>query len=261
MDKDFFLYQYTSLETLALILENKTIRLRKLSLLDDPLEKYVGVISFTDRGPKVKREDLGGFCFVSCWTKNEEESIAMWDMYGDRKQGVRIGLPSKMFDKHYSLYGTRKKQKLLFAYPEMYFPVPQLVEIDYRRIDDPLIYDKEFRLSLDSLGKYKLPDWEFQKEIRYRLFASNEVNHKGNVYFGSPDFMKINQLQFNHPISRNFIDFKLDESVIAKLKIIVGPNISAGDRLLFDALVEKYNIDTDRICNSKYTDAWSSVKI
>ena len=59
-----YLYHYTSLETLALILKNKTICFNNLSYVDDMEE--------------VQTKDLGKFgkiAYVSCWTSDSEESI------------------------------------------------------------------------------------------------------------------------------------------------------------------------------------------
>ena len=79
-------YHYTSLDVLALILANRTIRFNNLCNLDDPLEKYVKSISFSNSEKNDGRVNLGRYCFVSCWSTEEEESISMWDMYGDRKK-------------------------------------------------------------------------------------------------------------------------------------------------------------------------------
>lgn len=44
MKESEYLYQYTSLDTLAIILKEKNIKFSKLSFLDDPLEKYISSI-------------------------------------------------------------------------------------------------------------------------------------------------------------------------------------------------------------------------
>ena len=64
------LYHYTTLETLALILKSKTIRFNRLDRVDDLEEIAIS------KGVK-----LGQYVFVSCWTKDEEESVPLWKMY------------------------------------------------------------------------------------------------------------------------------------------------------------------------------------
>ena len=65
-EKNDYLYHYTSLENLALILKNRTIRFSPLSKVDDLQES---------RSRDLK--NVGRFVFVSCWTDEKEESIPM----------------------------------------------------------------------------------------------------------------------------------------------------------------------------------------
>ena len=66
MDKIEYLYHYTSLESLALILKNRTIRLNPLDKMDDIQEQKTADI-----------ENIGKFVFVSSWTDDVVESIPM----------------------------------------------------------------------------------------------------------------------------------------------------------------------------------------
>lgn len=76
-----YLYHYTSLDTLALILKNHTIRLRPLHTMDDKQE---------ERSSDMK--NIGKHFFISSWTSDAEESIPMWNLYTPLSSGVRIGL-------------------------------------------------------------------------------------------------------------------------------------------------------------------------
>lgn len=82
------LYHYTSLATFALILTTKSIKFNRLDLVDDPDESLFG---YGDSDMK-----LNSSSFVSCWTEDKVENIALWKMYTDLK-GVRIGLDKDMF--------------------------------------------------------------------------------------------------------------------------------------------------------------------
>lgn len=79
------IHHYTSLQTLALILKNQTIRFNRLDLVDDASE--------LDSIPDFFRSYL----FASCWTESEDESIPLWKMYTPNMQGVKISLPKKTF--------------------------------------------------------------------------------------------------------------------------------------------------------------------
>lgn len=86
MDFPKVLYHYTSIESLALILKNKTIRLNSLDKMDDLQENMACDI-----------ENLGRIIFVSSWTEQEKESIPMWKIYSNIESGVRISLPANPF--------------------------------------------------------------------------------------------------------------------------------------------------------------------
>ena len=82
------IYHYTSIETLALILKSKSIRFNRLDNVDDLEESMYG------SGPK--NQNLSKYIFVSCWTKSEEENLALWKMYAGYN-GIRIGLDENLF--------------------------------------------------------------------------------------------------------------------------------------------------------------------
>ena len=81
-----YLYHYTSVESLALILRNKSFRLSPLSTLDDLQEERVK-----------DQQRFGDYIFVSSWTEDEEESIPMWNMYSNMSSGIRIKMKKNPF--------------------------------------------------------------------------------------------------------------------------------------------------------------------
>lgn len=82
------IHQYTSTDSLALILKNKTIKFSRLDGMDDIEEEALSSLGIR----------LGGFVFASCWTYGEKESIPLWKMYTPFSQGVRITMDSDMFE-------------------------------------------------------------------------------------------------------------------------------------------------------------------
>lgn len=110
------------------------------------------------------------------------------------------------------------------------------------------------RLTIDTLGKYKISDWSFQNEYRYRLFALFDSKRRKNVFFNPTDSAFKIFSSLNQPISDEFIFFGIDENVLSKIEIVRGPNISDGNRILLDALLDKYSIDKNRAFDSKFTD-------
>ena len=81
-----YLFHYTNIETLSLILANRTFRLTSLNQLDDLQEKETG-----------DTPNFGQFCYVSSWTDDETENIPMWKMYSSLSSGVRIKLKANPF--------------------------------------------------------------------------------------------------------------------------------------------------------------------
>ena len=81
MNKEY-LYHYTSVSSLAMILKSKNIRFSPLSVLDDKEEQM---------------HNYSKYVFVSSWTDDELESIPMWKMYSSPTEGVRIKLPKYPF--------------------------------------------------------------------------------------------------------------------------------------------------------------------
>ena len=81
-----YLFHYTNIETLSLILANRTFRLTSLNQLDDLQEKETG-----------DTPNFGQFCYVSSWTDDKTESIPMWNMYSSLESGIRIKLKSNPF--------------------------------------------------------------------------------------------------------------------------------------------------------------------
>ena len=85
-----YLYHYTSIETLALILKNNTLCFNNLLNVDDSEEAET-----FDMGK------FGRFVYVSCWTSDEQESIPLWNLYTPDMHGVRIRLPRYPFKNIY----------------------------------------------------------------------------------------------------------------------------------------------------------------
>jgi len=82
------IFHYTSIGSLALILQSQKIRFTRLDKFDDVIEAQThGGVGF------------GKYFFASCWTQVETESIAQWSMYGNGMEGVRIELPVRPFKK------------------------------------------------------------------------------------------------------------------------------------------------------------------
>lgn len=247
-----FLYHYTSIETLALIMSSRKIRFNCLSFVDDPKESIALDI------PQV-----GRYCVVSCWTDLEEESLPMWNMYTPNMKGIRLKMrkfpfkeyPATMkgawrtlgedrgnnevIDKYLNDYKSYvdeqkiAKEKRAFVIP----PAPELIEINYTNdetlIKPMILFDDNSRFEISAIGCYKQKCWEFQSEWRYRIiFTPFNVNDNLENNFA--------KVKYSRRIPYKEFYVELSENAFEGAEVRLGPKTSEADLLLVKALVEKY---------------------
>lgn len=255
-----YLYHYTSIETLALILKNRTIKFNNLMNVDDPEE--------------AETKDLGLFgrhCLVSCWTRSSEDILPMWNMYTPEMKGVRIKMRMNPFKKYtYSkgeMHFTEKTVSCI-DYRSHYAKkvdivakYPLVVEVEYTEDEDllhPQIKSKienGISISFEKLGKYKREYWAFQKEYRYVIATTpwtiDELKKVASVE---------GQLQlFNRLLDKNNMQFcdeiylDLADDAFNDMEILLAPKTSDPEYIIVQALLEKYcskshiNLEKSRI--------------
>ena len=235
------IFHYTSIETLALILRNRTIRFTRLDKVDDP-EEY----DITEDGVTPAH-----YCFASCWTKNQEESLPQWYMYGCGSHGVRIEMDSDMFCVKNSLNGHDYLGGLeMTNLGDCIMPVlhNQNVLQDIIYVDEmKSVKQKIFKSFVEQkgihfieIGVYKSNDWIFQKECRFRLFALPMKPYIAGTYY-SPSEVIAN----NIPPKVDYIDVPLLPKSFSTMKILLGPKVSLGEKIIVESLIKEYFGRTD----------------
>jgi len=258
------IYHYTSLDTLALILKNRTIKFNRLDRVDDVEEGTIesnGVY-------------LGRNVFVSCWTENAEESIPMWNMYARGSAGVRIGLEKDMFCdyliKDIQLPNGQKTQGYIYCkLPSEDFTNDNYWILPITDINNEMFYrhveyvndvmektgkivsltknedgTSQTGISLKEIGKYKHKRWEFQHESRFALTAFAK-----NPFLLDPDKVgdiMINTIMQNQPLPIDRYFMHLKDDVVENIEIIISPEANEGHRLIVEALCNLY------LKNNKY---------
>lgn len=260
MDGFEYLYHYTSIETLALILKNRTIRFNSLDKMDDLQEQQTADI-----------KNIGQFCYISSWTDDSTESIPMWNMYASLNLGVRIRLrknPFKMYDNTAGAFSkvvnapvtdnsNEKALQSIIPLTEMFskgfFSVQAmsnelLFKVEYT--DDkeklyPYLLKEEgdsFSIALGELGKYKNLHWKFQNEWRYILNVL-PLNLNQPVENSCNDFQIIaNKMRLGlekQPFPH--YDMHISDEAFEDMEITLSPRISTGSRIIVESLIEKYN--------------------
>jgi len=262
-----YLYHYTSLQTLALILHNRTFCFNNLLFVDDIEEPET-----SDMGK------FGRFVYVSCWTDDKEESIPLWNMYTPDMHGVRIRMPKFPFKKR----RYQKGQFFLSEDVETYIDIqkiydenrasivataPHLIKVEYTEDDNKLFpqirvesFDGalqkfleakdmaeikdgniEVSYSFKDMGRYKRKNWKFQKEWRYIITSSPMGIQDTNP----PSFEKQQELirriedrNLKPSYERLFLD--ISDEALNDMEIVLGPKMSEAEKFMAQALLAQY---------------------
>lgn len=240
-----YLYHYTNLSSLGLILKNQNLKFNTLKNMDD-LEE-------------IKAKDLseyGKYYYVSSWTDDKEEKLSLWNMYTRDMSGVRIKLHTLPFETY--TYHIREGIVDIVSddnfFPQEFYKNDKFVPIYYPnksfvdRIeytdDEALLcpqlisynYDKnETSLDLNILGHYKRKEWYFQDEIRYKiLFLPVKLNEMGDLNIIKRNIIE----QKNMPFDSCFL--KIKDKYFKEIEITKGHKMNEADSEILDLLVKNY---------------------
>ncbi len=245
-----YLYHYTNIEALACILKNRTIRFSSIDQLDDLQE-----------GACAHEGNYGKYCFVSSWTSSYQEDIPMWRMYTKKQAGVRIKVRKDPFVPHDAAEGLsveshsemqRQVVPVRRLLMDKFICIPQSIdnllhEVDYTddssRLSPSIVESEGKGISFKfEMGKCKNKYWEFQKEWRYIIHilpvdASLFLSDKLAEFYDKLHNVITAQasLGFSH-FDLSFADEAFDD-----MEITCCPDLSYGNRIILESLVEKYN--------------------
>lgn len=246
MEKDF-LYHYTSIESLAYILKNKTLRFNNLLNVDDPEEAET-----SDLGK------LGKYCLVSCWTNSSEDAIPMWNMYTPDMKGVRIGLrknPFKEYIYNAGEFNFLETTKSYVNYNSDYArkvsivaECPLLIQVEYTEDESRLMHkvlsqtESGYKLALNEIGKFKRKCWAFQQEYRYKITTAPwSAEEMQNVKSTEEHIALFNRvLDKNNGQFLNDVFLELADDAFDGMEILLGPKTSEAERIIVEALLHKY---------------------
>lgn len=263
-----YIFHYTSVESLALILKNKTLRFSPLSNMDD-----------LEEGSNQEYQGLRHNYFISSWTIEDNESIPMWKMYASLESGVRIKLRKYPFKKHDVLdykddqeflnkngvsiddnfkeipdspmrYMVQPLEKLLandYSFQQIFYKEDNLIEIIYTDNDDlinpsisKILEEKGLEIDTTTIGKYKRKVWEFQKECRYIIpTLPRPMSEMVDNY----ESMFIDLLLQSQP-RVNYIDLEISDDAFADMVITLSPQISSGNRIIVESIIKEFNINS-----------------
>ncbi len=245
--KSDYLYHYTSIHTLALILKNRKLRFNNLLNVDDPEE--------------AESEDLeliGRHCLISCWTDNSEDVLPMWNMYTPDMKGVRIGMRKYPFKKYIynkgEMHFTENVESYINFQSNYVKKVsiapncPLLVKVEYTE-DESLLRpkirrqtDKTINISYAEIGHYKRTCWTFQKEYRYIIttapWSMEEIENMKASKESIDIINRVDDEKDNHFCSEIFLD--LSDEAFDDMEILLAPKTSDSEYIIVQALLDKY---------------------
>lgn len=250
------LSHYTSIETLELILKNRTIRFNRLDN-----------VNRTDRANDANESLSSNYktaqsmVFASCWTAAELESDLHWNRYAGGYQGVRITMPTLMFngrhnnhkvthdDRHYEitvdpvnrngcLYQIERRGKQVMGLAGSgvsgptkinYVSAEDAIQCNVIQRQDGTMYD------LRSLGTVKLKEWECESEYRFRILSAfgYSKDDSGEKWMSPSAFE-------DSPVVTESIDVPLDPSALEEMEIMLGPKSTENDLRRVEQLCKEY---------------------
>ena len=256
-----YLYHYTNVDSLALILKNRSIRLNSLDKMDDRQEQM-----------SCDKQNFGKFVFVSSWTDDAEEQIPMWRMYTPKQHGVRIKLPVNPFVEYQptakelsELMNVMTEEKpntklgfKLVVQPSAVFNeeftvlnfVKENILCKVNYTDDnkllrPTVLnlnEKKFNINLGNLGAYKNTYWEFQKEWRYKLMIIPISSSKMmKDYINEMGMLQFKTIHGQASLPFSYFDLYIRDDCFSDMSIMLAPDISESAKIFVELLVNKYN--------------------
>ena len=221
-----YLYHYTSVQSLAMILSSRTMRFSPLTVLDDLQEAQTADVA-----------EIGRSVYISSWTSEDKESIPMWNMYSGMDSGIRIkalALPFEEWNQETNQFsGYTMWTQDIHLFPQ---DLEEVIYSDDRGHLYPQIQlDDRGSLCQKDLGKYKSTAWEFQKEWRHiiRMWPGPSFDELLNQDVQSA-YKKFATLL------NPYMYLRITDEAFEKLEITLSPKITEGNRVIVDALKEKH---------------------
>ena len=253
------IYHYTTIETLALILKNKTIRFSRLDTLNDLEEGHITSCDI----------DVGKLAYVSCWTENPKEAIPLWRIYGKDSMGVRIALEKDMFkDYEWTVKHCRENNSLnipvhgngsagKFKIPfsdclndgcvmipptttkSFYFPMHYVEDIKPYIEESASITQKHIEsINLSNIGQYKHERWAFEEESRFIIYK-----HPIDIF----EYLKDSTMETHSSgyINNRFddltsYDMHLKDDIFNSLEVRLSPSANESHKIIVDSLLKEY---------------------
>lgn len=255
MEQPDFLYHYTSIESLAMILSTKKLRFTALNEVDD-----------LNEGKNQDFEYMGKYFFVSCWSSLKEESLPFWHMYSRGMTGVRIKMPSDVFNSYD--VSTKEIPGIVEADYQSIVPEQEIITPDYwvvpsnNKFLHKITYtdDQEKLLpkintiegltrnvNFGRIGRYKIENWSFQSEWRHILIILPSFrkvvasNSEGRQEVLDSIDVTLEAIEQGVPLPISYFYVNINQSKFEQMEILLGPKHTESDKLIVESLIQRFN--------------------
>lgn len=237
------LFHYTSIETLALILQYKTLRFTRLDLVNDPSEAET-----TDL------PNAASLVFASCWTDLSLDTLPMWRMYTPNMQGVRIELPNNPFQGRNPVYLTEDAGYWQAIDQDIEFNhgIPDSgIVTRFLRGPNKIVYTNDPKervvtclesgiagemIRLEDLGQTKSLHWQFEQEWRYRVLATFSEVHPQPLTGFNQHYVHPREIR----LSMQHVDICLDNTALQEMNVLLGPCCNEAHLAIVTALMASH---------------------
>jgi len=250
-----YLYHYTDIDSLNKIIQSKSLRLTKLSQVNDSYENR--------RIMNLHKDKI----YVACFTHRQNESVFMWKEYANKNKGVILKFHN--LNNYYTeIYGEgnhhlKKIQNIDWAHTNYdavsdwgYLDIT-IADIEYTRdfnnykypdnqltefFNNTIIFGRsntDFESNLGQ-GLVKGIEWDSEEETRIRVTLRPKGNE--NVLNGST---------FDQPRPQfDYIYLKLSEDMLKDLRVIINPWATDEFKYKVGRIIAKGNLEYNQIIES-----------
>ena len=225
-----YIYHYTTINSLALILSNNTLRLNSLSNVDDAEEGLADIFG-----------DMSKYVFASSWTRNKFENVALWNMYTPNMRGVRIGIDPQKINLECNESGeviNIKNFDRTICYANSNF----LCDVDYKDSSIVGIISNNGEIRQEDIcrvGSVKSTLWKFQEEARFMLMGIPRDGFQCPYFLSKKNWFYEMILKKNET-SIDYIDLILSDKVWENAEILLGPNSDSSDEIILSSLIDAH---------------------
>lgn len=249
MKKDF-LSHYTNVDTLEIILENKSIKMNRLKSMNDENE-----------GRNIEGVETESIMYSSSWSEDiSEDGIEhMWQMYTKYGSGIRISTERYPFKKYSASMEntTNESGKRIRTYlnPKIYINTidstllansikefKMLKKVIYTNDKNkymPQVVEEDghwTNIKIHELGTYKEKKWDKELEWRYLIILFNRgIFNEQFKHLSYGDQIKIMAL-----LNKESLYLDLKGSSIRKMEVIMSKGLTDENKMKLYELSKKY---------------------